>query len=399
MGLLALVTVGLSMFSDMLVRTWDRQAQETESRELQNIADGILTFLQQNKSFPPSLVTLSPDYAPFSPGQISRNAHGFPRYLAFHPSLAGFQNSTGLQASELVNARFLVISNLSQDAAVSIAAPGDFEAWWTTDESTTPNLKIYRGNFASLFFSLGIVPQGNGGSFFIHTQSTNSNGGFMPTHSGYHLVGSEVGFDENTTYLTPEVMFGLTTNTAYWFNPTCPVTKQWNPLPTICTAGLTVKDEFANVAFNGNDGTRPWNMDWQESGESDGPTSGKIQVVADSHCTTGICLQLGGGGEGAATDITREANLSGAGTATLTFTYRRNVTGNAGQIRLEVSGNGGASWTPLQTYQLNASDPAPVAQSFNLTPYIGANTQISFRRNGNTANRYFYVDDIQIAWN
>ncbi|MGE0472344.1 MAG: hypothetical protein AB7P17_01770, partial [Nitrospirales bacterium] len=145
-----------------------------------------------------------------------------------------FQNSTGLQAGNLPDARFLVISHLGQDAAVNIATPADFESWWTTDESTTPNLKIYRGHFASHFFSLGLNPQGNGGSFSIHGQAVHSNGGLLPTQTRFHLEGTEVGFDENNTYITPEVIFGLTTNTAYWFNPTCLATKRWNPLNPVC---------------------------------------------------------------------------------------------------------------------------------------------------------------------
>ncbi len=397
-GFLALMTIGLAMFSGTIVRVWDRQQQDTEDRELGNIATGILMYLDQNKSFPPNLAALTPDYAPFSTLQISRNARGFPRYLALHPALAGFQNSTGLQAGNLPDARFLVISHLSQDAAVSITTPADFESWWSTDESTTPNLKISRGHFASHFLSLGLNPQGNGGSVFIHNQPINSNGGLLPTQTRFHLAGTTVGFDENNTYVNPEVIFGLTTNTTYWFDPTCSTNKRWNPLDPTCGTGFTVKDEFTNLAFDGNNGTQNWSLSWQESGESDGPTVGKIQVVLDSHCATGNCMRLGGGGGGPSTEARREVNLSGASTATLTFTYRREVIGNSGQIRLEASNNGGSTWTTLQTYSLNTSDVTQIPQSFNLTPFISSNTQIQFRRNGNTLNRYYFADDIQIAW-
>ena len=233
-GFLALMTLGLAMFSGTIVRVWDRQQQETEDRELGNIAKGISTYLDQHKSFPPTLASLTPDYAPFAATQIARNARGFPRYLALHPTLAGFQNFTGLQAGNLPDARFLVISHLSQDAAVSITTPADFESWWTTDESATPNLKIYRGHFASHFFSLSLNPQGNGGSVFIHDQPINSNGGPLPTQTRFHLEGTTVGFDEDDIYSDAEVIFGLTTDTAYWFNPLCPLTKQWNPVNPGC---------------------------------------------------------------------------------------------------------------------------------------------------------------------
>lgn len=235
LGLLSFMTIGLTMFSGTIFRVWDRQHQETENRELGKISEGVLTYLRQTKSFPPNLAALTPDYAPYSTTQISRNARGFPRYLALHPTLAGYQNSSGLPAGNLPDARFLVISHLGQDAAVSITTPADFESWWSADESTTPNLKIYRGNFASHFFSLSLNPQGNGGSVFIHNQAINSSGVLLPTQTRFYLEGTNVGFDEDDSYVDPgNVKFGLTTNTAYWFNPTCTATKRWNPLNPGC---------------------------------------------------------------------------------------------------------------------------------------------------------------------
>ncbi|MCH7937670.1 MAG: NAD-dependent epimerase/dehydratase family protein, partial [Proteobacteria bacterium] len=119
---------------------------------------------------------------------------------------------------------------------------------------------------------------------------------------------------------------------------------------------VTVRDEFNLVAYNGNDGTQNWTSAWQESGESDGPTSGKLQVVSDSHCATGNCLRVGGGGSGPPTAVSREVDLSGATSATLTFSYRRSEDTNGGNIKLQVSDNGGSSWTTLQTYSMNTSD-------------------------------------------
>ena len=46
--------------------------------------------------------------------------------------------------------------------------------------------------------------------------------------------------------------------------------------PVISTAveangELILRDEFATIAYSGNDGTASWSGDWQEVGESDGP--------------------------------------------------------------------------------------------------------------------------------
>jgi type II secretory pathway pseudopilin PulG len=233
-GLLAMISVGLAVFSPSMVRVWNRNNQDIETRNLQMIANGIITYLRQNKAFPPSLVSLAPAYAPFSATQLTANAQGFPRYYVVHPSMAGFQNSTGLTAGELLNARFLLLSDLTQDVAPTITTPTEFETWWSTNESTTLNLLLHRENLGNLFYSLSITSQGNGASFSINHVSTDSNGALLPAHGGFHLIGTEIGFDEDNSYMTPDILFSLTTHTAYWFDPMCVAANRWNPLAPPC---------------------------------------------------------------------------------------------------------------------------------------------------------------------
>jgi len=398
-GILAVITIGLSLISPAFVKNIDLRHQETERLQLRRMADGIQTYLEQNKAFPPSLISLIPDYVPFSAAQLTANAHGFPRYYVTHPDMIGFNNSTGLSAGGLVNSRFLLLSNLTQDVAPTITTPAEFETWWGMDESATPGLHIHQGNIGQLFYSLAITPQGNGASFFINTTpATDSGGGLLPTHNAFHLLGTMIGFDENTTYSVPEVQFALTTNTAYWFDPLCSTAKQWNPLDSNCGSLGTVRDEFNTVAYNGNDGTQSWVNDWQETGEADGPASGKMQVVADPQCAAGNCFQFGGGGGGPPTFVSRETDLSGATSATLTFSYLRTTGGNGGNISVQVSGDGGALWTILQTYTMNGSDASPVPQLFDITAFIAANTQVQFVRSGNV-KRFLLADNIEISWN
>jgi len=91
-------------------------------------------------------------------------------------------------------------------------------------------------------------------------------------------------------------------------------------------------------------------------------------------------------------------DLSGAASATLSFSYRRGTGANGGNIKIEVSNNGGTTWTTLQTYSMNSSDASQVAQAFDLTAYIFPNTQVRFVRSGNM-NRLYYADNIEITWN
>jgi len=233
-GLLAIISVGLAVVSPSMVRVWNGNSEDRETRDLQLIANGVIAYLRQNNAFPASLPTLSPDYVPLPPAQITRNTRGFLRYYSVHPSIAGFQNSTGLTGGELVNARFLLISDLSQDAAPAITTPTAFETWWNTDVSTTPALTVHRGTVSHLFYTVNLIPKGNGASFSIDHQPTNSNGTLLPTHGSFHLMGTEIGLDEDNSYTTPDVVFALTTNTAYWFDPLCIANKRWNPLSPPC---------------------------------------------------------------------------------------------------------------------------------------------------------------------
>ena len=124
---------------------------------------------------------------------------------------------------------------ISHRTSPTITTPVEFETWWTTSESLAPNLHLHRSNVGHLFYSLAITPEGNGASYFISTTpATDSGGGLLPTHNAFHLVGTMIGFDEAATYSLPEVQFALTTNTAYWFDPLCSATKQWNPLDPSC---------------------------------------------------------------------------------------------------------------------------------------------------------------------
>ena len=97
-------------------------------------------------------------------------------------------------------------------------------------------------------------------------------------------------------------------------------------------------------------------------------------------------------------NLSREADLSGFTSAILSFSYRRALTGvgNGGSVVLQVSANGGGSWTTLQSYPLDASDASPVPQSFDITPYISANTQIRFLGAGIAVECNFHIDNVWI---
>lgn len=163
----------------------------------------------------------------------------------------------------------------------------------------------------------------------------------------------------------------------------------------------TYLDEFNAIAYSGNDGTQDWSNDWQELGESNGPTSGKVRVVASvSSCSNGNCLRIGG----VDSDITgsaasREADLSSATTATLSFTVARTSSGGgSATVAVEISSDGGTTWTELDNYSLVTGTPeTPTLQTFDISAYIAANTQIRFIGNERLDDAsYIYIDDVLI---
>jgi hypothetical protein len=153
----------------------------------------------------------------------------------------------------------------------------------------------------------------------------------------------------------------------------------------------TVRDEFNTVSYSGNEGTVNWSNDWQERGESDGPSRGILQVV--NRRKNGL-LHIGNKSKGIhpVVSLTREADLSSATTAALTYEYYIENSGDAGAVNIKISGNGGSSWDTLANYNAGSG-----YESFDISPYISSNTQIRFET-GSEIRMHLFVDNIQIEY-
>ena len=253
-GLLAVIAVAAAVIAPNFAVKIEQDARDSEEKHLKVIAQGIIHYLRQHHRYPTTLASLSPDYVSYSATQLSLNERGYPRYYVVHPNMSSFVNATGLSASELADARFLLISSLSQDASPTISNTSQFETWWTTNESSIPHLKIYRGNVGKYFHPLTVTAEGNGASYAINGAATNSGGTTLPTRTNYHLTGTSIGLDEADAFSSPEVTFALTTMASYWFDPNCTPGKKWNPLQPNCgvSPGTIVNGSFEDSpAFNG----------------------------------------------------------------------------------------------------------------------------------------------------
>jgi hypothetical protein len=206
-------------------------------------------------------------------------------------------------------------------------------------------------------------------------------GGAYNTTAVYRLI------DPNGTTVTPR--FSTGTNAL-------PVGSDNAWLLFYAATGNTVADNFGTVSYANNDGTNNWSTNWVETdsggGGSGGAAGGAIQV-------TGGELRLHDEVTGTPS-IYREADLLGTpglnmSMAFLTYDYRTSGNlDNADTVTVEISANGGGSWTTLVTY---ANDVTGTA-NFDITPYIANNTRIRFTLPANEfgAGEFFYIDDLRI---
>ncbi|NNJ95331.1 MAG: DNRLRE domain-containing protein [Halobacteria archaeon] len=164
-----------------------------------------------------------------------------------------------------------------------------------------------------------------------------------------------------------------------------------DPPPADCDG--TYRDEFGLQQYSQNDGTLTWATNWEETGETTDPTGGDIFIAND---TSNYQLVVRDDGQ----TVMREADLSGAGSATLSFEYRRqNLSGSNDYVAVEVSYNGGTDWAELERFTGTATDTAYTSTSYVLdTLSLSANTRIRFRspNSGMKDNNQVWFDNIQI---
>ncbi len=155
---------------------------------------------------------------------------------------------------------------------------------------------------------------------------------------------------------------------------------------------LTVLDQFNSNTFSGNDGAVDWSNSWQEIGESNGVSAGNVQIVTKFGAQG---IEFWQSSKGAM----RQANLTGATTATLSFDYARTGLDDAGDfIVIEASSNGGGSWSELDRFAGPANDGALQSTSYDISSFIASNTQIRFVTNGMNATESLFVDNVQIQY-
>jgi len=154
-------------------------------------------------------------------------------------------------------------------------------------------------------------------------------------------------------------------------------------------------DGFNARTFSGDDGSLSWTIDWREVGESDGPTSGDIGVGNDQSNYQLRLRDNDNGGEG----VTRQVDLSRAGSATLSFTYRRQGLDRASDyVVVQIRSGASDSWDEIGRIAGPATDGAYQPHSIDISGYASATTQIGFITSPTMGGLdVVWIDDVDIT--
>src|SRR6185312_8997492 len=164
----------------------------------------------------------------------------------------------------------------------------------------------------------------------------------------------------------------------------------------VCTAG-SYKDTFTTNSFSNNDGTLSWSGSWIESDTAAaGVSSGNVTV--GTPYAGYLILRNSNPTVSTQVSAAREANLSSFAAATLTATYHLKLVEPDDAAVVEISKDGGATYTVLETLTGYTTTDLILTRSYDISAYRSTNTRIRFRITaGYTgSDDLFKVDSVQI---
>jgi hypothetical protein len=302
--------------------------------------------------------------SPFAPGPMVRPYRAFLLLAALLSPEAAFAGGTGDSALLMIQ------------GGGAIRSQGDYL-------SATTGLDTYYSFFAE-------VPPGLGRLDVDLFDADIGAGG--AGESGANRDRPRASFDTTATYslLAPN---GSPVSTRFSAGSATAPPGADNAWLTLFSSTGTFRDEFGTAAYTNNNGTNPWSTAWTETGDDGSAGGGEVQIVNDGGSNR---LRV----ENASRSVEREANLNGITSATLSFVYRRSGLDNASDyVAIEVSANGGGSWTELARLAGAGSDAGYTAVSYDISAYIATNTRIRFRSPATLGNNDMVLfDNVEISF-
>jgi len=170
----------------------------------------------------------------------------------------------------------------------------------------------------------------------------------------------------------------------------------YKPPASSCTSSGTFKDTFTSASFSNNEGTLSWAGSWVEvDSAGTGVSSGGVRVGTP---VSGYMILNDSPDTGTQPSAARQMNLTGYAGATLTVNYHVRGAETDDAAVIEVSKDGGATYTVLETFTGLTGDSIGT-RTYNITSYIASNTRIRFRISANygASDDYFKIDQVQVS--
>ena len=152
-------------------------------------------------------------------------------------------------------------------------------------------------------------------------------------------------------------------------------------------------DLFNSVSYSNSDGTEAWTSSWVESDAGGGGASSGYFKVSGGTLYTAA--------HNVGNYLYREADLSNAVSASLSFSYANQLQ-NSASLVVQASSNGGGSYTTLTGLTFDEfSNPGSGTKSVDISSYISGNSRIRVYITGSEtgAGKYdFHFDNVQISY-
>ncbi|MGQ0752034.1 MAG: DUF4347 domain-containing protein, partial [Betaproteobacteria bacterium] len=293
--------------------------------------------------------------------------------LAFDPGIRQWEGVLANAAPVLSGANDL--SPISEDATSN---PGALVSDLIAGQVTDADAGALRG------IAVTAVDDSNG------TWQYSTNGGTSWTDFGAASATSArlLAADANTyVRFVPDANFNGTVTNGLTF-------RAWDQ--TTGTAGATadttalttdtVRDNFGAVSYSNNNGTENWSSGWVDVDGN--PSGGNIFISGGQLVLSANLINFD--------TIDRGINLSGATSATLSFSYS-NQLALLSAIDLQISTNGGTSYTTIATFS-PTSNFGSGNFSTDISAFISANTRIRFAITGVLLGNTLSVDNIEVSY-
>ncbi len=155
----------------------------------------------------------------------------------------------------------------------------------------------------------------------------------------------------------------------------------------------TFSDTFSSVSYSNNDGTKNWSTNWIESNDDGSSSSGNIRITGNELRFEDISKS--------SEQITREADLNGATSATLSFDWQTSGLDGGGtgeNLSIQISSDG-VSFTTIGTF----TDSSSGTFSQDIVSYASSTTTVRFINTSTwtygdwESGEYVYIDNFLIT--